>query len=333
MEGVTKPLRQPWQGRLVSFAPYIVSGVVLILLPPFMSGHLQSMLTKALIFGIFALSLNVIYGYTGLFSLGHSAYFGAAGYTTGILIVKYGIDSFWLSAPAGILMAVLLALVFGIIALRTTSIYFLLVTFALGQLVFSVAWKWRDMTGGSDGLAGIPRPDLGLPITWDSITFYYFVLVALVICSFLLYRFLYSPFGHALQGIRESEPRMRTLGYNTWLYKYIAFVVSGMFAGVAGVLFAHFNRLMVPSHAGLITSALVMLMVIIGSDRVFFGPVIGAIVIVFLEHYSSIYFAERWPLILGAAFIIAVMLLRGGISFYLVKVWGKVKYRYGSVEG
>lgn len=334
MERTIKTTGQTWQGRLLSFAPYILCGVILVLLPPFMSTHIQSMLTKALIFGIFAMSLNILYGYTGLFSLGHAAYFGAAGYTMGILVVKYGISSFWIVAPAGILMAAVLALIFGVIALRTYLIYFLLVTFALGQLVYSIAWKWRDMTGGSDGLAGIPRPDLGFPISWNTTTFYYFIVVVLIICIILLYRFVNSPLGHALQGIRESETRMRLLGYNTWIYKYIAFVVGGVFAGVAGVLFAYSNGLMVPSHAGLMTSSAVMLMVIIGSDRVFWGPIIGAILIVFLEHYASIYLPERWPLILGGAFVIAVMLLRGGISVYLIKLWNRIKpgYRYGSIK-
>ena len=125
---------------------------------------------------------------------------------------------------------------------------------------------------------------------------------------------------------------MRSLGYNTWLYKYIAFVVGGLFAGVAGVLYAYYGGIMAPGHLGLFTSATVMLMVIIGGDRVFLGPVVGAILIVFLQYYSSIYIPQRWPLILGAVFVIAVMFLRGGIGLHLVRFWRRFGYRYGSTK-
>lgn len=328
-----KPVRQAWQGQLIRFAPHIGSGVILVVLPLFLSSYLQSMMTKFLIFAIFAMSLDVIFGYTGLLSLGHAAYFGVAGYTTGILILRYGVESFWISAPGGILMAGLVAAIFGIIALRVSGIYFLLVTFALGQLLFSVATKWYSMTGGSDGLAGIPHPDLGLPwFTWDAINFYYFVFLAFVICFFILYRLINSPFGYALQGIREQEARMRSLGYNVWLYKYVAFVIAGLFAGVAGVLFGHFNGLMAPMHLGIVTSALAMLMIIIGGTGTLFGPAIGAGVIIFVEHFASIYTPERWPLILGAVFVVSIMYFRAGIGVHLLRLWKKVCYKYESAQ-
>jgi len=292
------------------------------------------MLTKVLIFAIFAMSLNLIWGYTGLISLGHAAFFGVGGYTTGILILRYGQESFWTSGLLGILMAGVTAALFGIIALRVSGIYFLLVTLALGQLVYYIAMVWRPMTNGSDGIVGIPFPDLGIPwLSWDAILFYYFVLVVLIICFFILYRLLKSPFGYALQGIRDQEPRMRCLGYNVWLYKYIAFVIAGLFAGVAGVLFGHFLGMLHPLHTSITTSTIVLLMVIIGSTRVIFGPIIGAALIVLLEYFSSLYAPARWPLILGAVFIISVMFLRGGIALYFIQLWNKLGYRYGSVKG
>jgi len=318
-----KPVRYAWQGILLRFTPQIVCGVILLILPLFISSYLQTMVTKVLIFAILAMSLDVIFGYTGLLSLGHAAYFGVAGYTTGVLITRYGIESFWLSAPMGILAAGLVSAVFGLVALRVSGIYFLLVTFAIGELLFSVAMKWHSMTGGSDGLVGIPRPDFGIPFTWNDTSFYYFSFVALAICFFILKRLINSPFGQALQGIRENEPRMSAIGYNTWLYKYIAFVIAGLFAGVAGVLFAHFNRVMAPMHLGISTSALVMLMVIIGGTGTLFGSIIGSTVIIFVEHFSSIYTPERWPLILGAVFVISVMYFRKGIGVYLARPWEK----------
>ena len=328
-----KSVRRPWQEQGVRFAPYIASGLILIVLPLIVPVYLQSMLTKVLIFAIFAMSLNLIWGYTGLISLGHAAFFGVGAYASAILIMRFGIESFWLSAPSGILTAGLLAAFFGIIALRVSGIYFLLVTLALGQLVYYIAIAWRPVTGGTDGVIGIPRPELGLPwFTWNATSFYFFVLLAFVICFFLLYRLVNSPFGRALQGIREDEPRMRCLGYNTWLYKYVAFIVAGMFAGMAGVLFGHFFGAVVPVHTSVITSTLVLLMVIVGGPRVIFGPVIGAAVVVLLEYFASIYTPARWPLILGAVFVIAVMFLRGGISLYLVRLWRRVSYQYGSTK-
>jgi branched-chain amino acid transport system permease protein len=147
---------------------------------------------------------------------------------------------------------------------------------------------------------------------------------------FLLHRLVNSPFGRALQGIREDETRMRHLGYNTWLYKYVAFVIAGLFAGIAGVLFGHYATIVVPANLSVLTSTLVMLMVIIGSTNVFFGPVVGATIVVLLQHYASIYTPERWPLILGAVFILAIMFLRGGISFHLTNLWDKIRYRTSS---
>jgi len=330
-----RPIGQPWQGQLIRFAPYIITGVILIILPLFLPPYLQNMMTKILIFAIFAMSLNLLLGYTGLFSLGHAAFFGVGGYTAGILIVKYSMESFWVVAPVAILMAAIFAAIFGFIALRVSGLYFLIITFALGQLLFAVAWHWFHMTGGSFGLKGIPLPDLGIGFGLNIFYFYYFVFLVFAICYFLLYRIIKSPFGHALQGIREHEPRMCALGYNTWLYKYIAFIIAGLFAGVAGVLFAHWNMLISPRHLGITTSALGWFYVIIGGAGTTFGPVIGAAVVILLEFYASLYTPERWPLILGVLFIANVMFFRGGISPHLANLWKKVRprYSYGSIKG
>jgi branched-chain amino acid transport system permease protein len=194
----------------------------------------------------------------------------------------------------------------------------------MGELIFSVAEKWRSVTHGGDGLVGISLPNLHLGFTMNNLYFYYLVFIFFIVCGFLIYRIVNSPFGDALQGIRENEPRMRSLGYNTWLYKYMAFVVGGLFAGVAGVLFGHFTGIMAPGHIGIMTSTLVMLMVILGGSSVIFGPVLGAAMVLILEHVASIYAPERWPLILGAVFVMAVMFLRGGISLHLLKLWRKL---------
>lgn len=158
-----KYITQLGPGPLVRFAPYIASGIILILLPPFLPSYLQSLMTKILIFAIFAMSLDLIMGYTGLISLGHAAYFGMGGYTVGVLMVHYNTNLLWISAPLGILLAALTAAIFGFIALRVTGFYFIFVTLALGQLLFSIAFKWEWLsTSGVEAIVGIPRPDIGL---------------------------------------------------------------------------------------------------------------------------------------------------------------------------
>jgi ABC-type branched-subunit amino acid transport system ATPase component/ABC-type branched-subunit amino acid transport system permease subunit len=310
----------------VSPKPYLAGLLIFILLPLFIPTYLQSILTKVLIFGVFAMGLNVLWGYTGIISFGHAAFFGGAAYINGILLTRYGIQSFWIAAPIGIFMAGLLAAAFGIIVLRVSGTYFSLVTLALGLLVYTAAQKWRSMTGGADGLLSIPFPNLG--ILWfntgNAVFFYFFVLTFFVSSFFLLYRIANSPFGYALQGIREDELRMQSLGYNTWHYKYLAFVISGLFSGLAGVLFGHLMRAVFVSSTGLLTSFLAVFIVVIGGSRVIFGPVVGAIVTILLEYFASLYAPERWPLILGIVFVIVMMFFRQGISPFLVEVFGNI---------
>jgi len=170
------------------------------------------MITKILIFSTFALSLNLIWGYTGLISLGHATYFGVGAYTSTIMIVRLGIGNFWVATLIAVMVAGLLAAIYGIIALRVFGLYFLLVTLALGQLVFCISTVWRSVTGGDNGIIGTPFPDLGIPgFTINSVTYYYLVLFIAIACFFLLHRLVNSPFGYALQGIRDDEKKMRTL--------------------------------------------------------------------------------------------------------------------------
>jgi len=305
--------------------PAVTAGALLVALPLLVASPVQSLVAKILIFSIFAMSLDILIGYAGLFPLGHAAFFGVAGYVAGILMVRYDIDSFWVAAPLAILSAALVAALFGVIALRVADAYFLLITFALGQLLYSVAWKWVSVTGGSDGVPGIGRPDLGLPgFTWSPATFYYFVLAVFAVSYVLMRQLVRSPFGHTLVGIRESELRMQCLGYDTWRHKYVAFVVAGAFAGVAGVLAAYHGGIMVPSHLGVLTSALVSLIVIIGGAGTLFGSVIGAAVIFGVEYYANILTPERWPLILGACFVVSVLYARGGIGVHLARLWHRI---------
>lgn len=324
-------LNQQWRLRLTYLAPYFVIGIALILSPLFLSAFNLTILIKILIFAIFAMSLDLLFGYTGLPNFGHATYFGVAAYTTAVLIVRYGIGSFWLSAPIGVLMAALVASVFGFIVTRISDVYFMLATFALGQLVYSINIHWRSMTRGYDGFPGIPRPDLGLPFSMSNDTyFYYFVFLIFVISFFLLRRITASPFGLNLKAIRENEHRMRALGYRTWIYKYVSFVIAGTFAGIAGVLFAYFNGIVSPTELGIMNSTLVLLSVILGGPGSLFGPAIGAGLILSLQHFISVAAPQRWQLILGSIFVLSVMYVRGGVAGYLLKFWKKMKLKYGS---
>ena len=316
--------------RLFRFAPAIMIASLLMIVPLFVGTALVSLLTKILIFALLAMSLDIAFGYTGLWSFGHAAIFGVGAYTSGILIVHYGVTSFWLAASGGVLMAVLASAAFGLIALRVLGIYFLLVTFALGQLIYGIAIKWKRMTGGSDGLAGIPYPDIGF--SFSPISFYYFTLVIFIICALVLYRLTKSPFGYSLQGIREDETRMRVLGYNTWLYKYIALMISGLFGGIAGMLYIYFNGLIAPESVGMVGSGSVIIMTIIGGSGTLWGAIIGSAVIFLLEYFASLFTPERWPIILGACFVAAVTFTRGGIFPELANLWIKVS-RYGRIKG
>ena len=316
--------------RVIYFTPAIIIIAFLIIGPLFIGTALVSLLTKILIFALMAMSLDIAFGYTGLWSFGHAALFGAAAYTNGILIKHYSITSFWLAAPAGILMAIVASAVFGLIALRVSGIYFLLITFALGQLIYSIAIKWIKMTGGSDGLGGIPYPDLGFSLS--PVSFYYFTLVILSICALVLYLVVKSPFGYGLQGIRENEIRMRTLGYNIWLHKYIAFLTSGLFGGVAGILYIHFNGVITPGSVGMGASGLAIIMIIIGGSGTLWGAMIGSGTLFILEYFISMVTPERWPAILGACFVATVSFARGGILLKLINLWNKWNHD-GRTEG
>jgi branched-chain amino acid transport system permease protein len=311
---------------VVHIGPYIAMSVIFVILPSFfLSEYVQSMMTKFIIFAIFAVASDIAIGYTGLMSLGQGGFFGAGAYTVAILMHYYGIESFWIAAPLSILMSALIAAIFGIIALRVSGPYFIFVTFALGQSLFSLAWKWRWLSSeGIEGIAGLTFPSIGLAeFNWSSVSFYYFVLVIFFICLILLYRLTNSPFGHILLGIREGEPRMQALGYNTWLYKYFAFVISGIFCGIAGMLFAYHSGIVVPKYFGVSTSVLVFVMVILGGRGKLYGAIVGAAIIIGLEFYVGMLTPERWPLILGIVFVISVMQAREGIGVNLFDIWDR----------
>jgi branched-chain amino acid transport system permease protein len=287
--------------------------IVLVTLPLILPPYYVGLVVKMMVFALFAMSLDLLLGYAGMPSLGHAAYFGMAAYTTGLLALKAG-WTVWLALPAGIAMAALTSVVFGLLALRTRGSYFLMITLALSQVLWGIAFGWRSLTGGDDGLPEVPRPDLSLPWSMsDNTPFYYFVLLFFVVGTLVLVRIVASPFGYVLRGIRESETRMLVLGYNVWRYKLVAFVVAAAFAGLAGCLYVYFNRFVSPDYVHVVRSAEVLLMVILGGAGTLIGPAVGATLIVLLENLISTY-TERWVTVLGIIYVLVALLAPNGIA-------------------
>jgi branched-chain amino acid transport system permease protein len=316
---------------LRAWLPALVIVILLLVLPSFVPSYIQSLVTKMMIFALFGVSMNILWGFGGIPTFGHAAFFGFGGYVCGILIIHGGISNFWINLVLVIVFTALLAAGLGIPAFRVygvgasdNPIYFLLVTLAFGELLVRVAISARGLTGGSTGLAGIPYPDLGLPITINSYSFYFLVLGIVAVCLILVYRLVNSHYGYALRGIHDNERRMQALGYNTWLYKYTSYIIAGAFGGVAGCLFAYFGGVMVPGNMGMAMTDIVFLIVILGSATWFFGPVIGAIVVVGVEYLASVYVPDRWPLIMGTIIVVVIMVIPQGVGVMLLNLWRRV---------
>jgi branched-chain amino acid transport system permease protein len=283
----------------------------LVVAPPFLSGFMLTLLTQAIIYAILAMSLDLILGYTGLSSLGHAAYLGLGAYSVGILTTRHG-AGFWTTLIAGVLVAAAVAAVLGLVALRATGVYFLMITLALGMVVWGLAHRWVSLTQGDNGISSVPRPR-GLPVTLtDAVPYYYFALVGFVVAFVVLRTVVRSPFGRTLVGIRESESRMRTLGYHVWLHKYVGFMIAGAVGGFAGVFWGYYNGFVSPSDLELATSVETLLMVALGGRGTLLGPALGALLIVLLKNLVSVY-THRWLLILGAVYIGTIVYAPEGI--------------------
>jgi branched-chain amino acid transport system permease protein len=281
---------------------------------PFTSSFVTLLITQALVFAILAMSLDILLGYTGLPSLGQAAYLGVGAYLTAILASEYQFGlgaSFWVLIVLGIVIGAVTAALFGLFAIRATGVYFLMITLALGQCVWGLAYRWNSLTGGDNGINLPGRPEFGIDLAND-VTFFYVVFGFFVASLAALYLLVRSPFGRSLVGIRESELRMRILGYNTWLHKYVAFIIAGGFGGLAGVLWAFLNGLVSPEDVVLTTSVDALLMVVLGGPGTLVGGAIGAGVVVFLREYLST-LVPWWQYVLGGVYVLTILYLPGGL--------------------
>jgi branched-chain amino acid transport system permease protein len=306
----------------------VVAFAALFLVFPFLLPH-RSLATQVLTYGLFALGFNLLYGYTGLLSFGHAAYYGLGAYGTGIALAKLKFASVWTALGAGLALAVVGGLVAGFFCLRRRGIYFAMLTLAFAQMLYFIAFHLADLTGGDDGLRGIPLHPLTLPgVTVslrDPLTFYYFAFVLVVLAVAALKRILDSPFGAVLQAIRENSDRATACGYDVSRVKLLSFAFSALFAGLAGALEA--LRLTVVPVDALYwsTSGQVVIMTLLGGAGTFFGPFVGAITYLVLEERLS-RVIEWWPIVVGAIFMAFVLFLPQGI-------WGTVLNRLALAEG
>ena len=291
--------------------------VAAVLLPHVAGAFWTGLVTQMYIFGLLALSVDLLLGHAGLFSLCHASFFAISAYTTAILQVRHAVPTA-LAAPAGILAGTLLALVFGL-AVRTRGVYFILITLAFGYVVWGVAHRWSSFTGGDNGITNVPFPAVATLRVDSHTEYYYVVLVVAVLCA-LGYRILIaSPFGLALRGIKASETRMRSLGYHSALHLYAAFVVSATLASLAGVLYVYYNRFINPVAASFQISVEAALMAIIGGTGTIVGPFIGSAIILGLRNWVSSFF-ELYAAVMGLVFIAAVLWAPDGLVGLLARV-------------
>jgi branched-chain amino acid transport system permease protein len=293
--------------------------VAVLLAYPWIATQYQAMLLAyGLVMAIAALGFNLLLGYTGLLSFGHSAFFGVGAYTVALMVKYLRISSMELFLAGAIVASVLIAALFGVVCVRYTRIFFGILTLALSQVLWSLAFKFFWVTGGTDGLR-VPTPALlgfasakADKMEFLSHTYYYYVLVIFFACVALMWVIVHSPFGKALQAIRDNETRAEFVGVQVWHYRWVAFLVSGVFTGVAGALWVPLNGLITPDNLHWTFSGKIVFMTVLGGFRAFTGPIIGAVLYNYLEAYA-VGHTVYWQFVLGTVLVVLVLSLPTGV--------------------
>jgi branched-chain amino acid transport system permease protein len=291
-------------------------GVALIagslLLPPLFAGDFYiNLASQILIAAIFALSLNLLVGFGGMTSLGHASYLGVAAYISALLTSRYGFGN----GPAAIISmtgTTAMAAFFGVIALRATGLGFLMITLALSQVLWGLAYRMSNVTNGDNGIAGLTRP-MPFGISLDSASsFYWFALIVASFAFLMMAIFVSSSFGSSLKGVRDQPRRMAALGFNPWLIRWITFVYAGFWGGVSGLLYVYYHKYVHPTSLSITSSAEALLGVIAGGSGALGGPAVGAALVLLLKNYASAYL-ERWNMLLGLVFLFIVLVMPSGL--------------------
>lgn len=288
----------------------ILLGALFLLLLPFMTSF-KALASQMLIFAIIAIGYDIVFGYTGLLSLGHAAFFGLGAYGTGLSLIH-------LSVPVpvalliGILLSLLIALPMGYLAIRRRGIYFAMTTMAFAQMLYFIVFKWRSLTGGDDGLHGVPRPHFGPIDLGSELVLYYFILFFFIGSVVLGIRIIQSPFGKTLECLRENEDRARSIGFSPARFKLMSFAISAFFTSLAGGLYALLQNFVPLFSLSLDTSGDIVLMILIGGKGTLYGPILAAMALIFLKNLLSSS-TNIWPLFLGLLFIVSVMTFREGV--------------------
>lgn len=305
---------------LKSFAPWIVYIIffmgVLFLNP---GEHTIHLLTRIVIISLFAISFNLLFGKTGLLSLGNAIFYGLGAYITGMVTKAYSPDYFILFVLLGALGALLLAIPLGILSLRLTEVYFTMLTFAFGQLAWGITIKWYNFTGGDDGIQAIPRPEFLL----STKSYYLFCFVIVTICIYLIWRLYRSPFGLVLSSIRQNPKRVTFLGLNVYRHQFVAYIVSAFFTGISGSLYSGLDGSIHPGMLFWTQSGSIILMTILGGINNFFGPIIGTAIFIVLEDYIG-RSTEYWSFFIGAIMLVMVIVFPKGVTGIIssiTKIW------------
>ena len=319
----------------------IVIALLLALFPIIGATYYVQLGAKIMIMAIFALSLDLLVGHTGLVSLGHAAYFGVAAYTLALISPKYEAANLWLSLPIAMIAAAIAALVIGFLVVRTAGVYFIMVTLAFAQMLYSIFHDTK-LGGGSDGIYIYVRPELSIagikPLDLESpVQFYYLALIFLVVAYVFLDRLLHAPFGRALAGIRANEQRMRSIGYPVFAYKLAAFVVAGALAGIAGYLAACQFGFVNPEILAWHQSGIVLMMVILGGMGRLHGAVLGALSYVLIQEVLSApavlgAYSKHWQLAMGSLIVVIVLVLPHGIGGFIDLALRRFSYRQPNLD-
>jgi branched-chain amino acid transport system permease protein len=278
--------------------------------------------SQILIYALLAVSLNLVVGYGGMVSLGHASFLGLTSYAATLLLV-WGSGQL-AAAVLAVLFSTACGALFGWLALRASGIGFLMITLALGQIVWGIAYRANTLTDGDNGLRFPTRPHpFGIDIG-SAPKFYWFALLVFAIALFVIWRLTRSPFGAALQGARDQPRRMRMLGHNVWLIQWLAFVLSAFWGSIAGLLYVYYNLFISPHAISLQQSAEVLLMAILGGASSFLGPIVGAVIITLVKNVVSSY-VDRWNTLLGAIFVIAILFMPFGIVPGVRQLWARLR--------